>query len=204
MYRLVWVWFFLFLAFPVVRSVAPRARHAAPPPDLGAAVATLAPIATPAQPVRAGGPLAASIPALTGLDGRPLAAADWRGRAVLVEFWTFDCFNCLRTVPAMRELDRRLAGSGVALLGIHTPELDHEREPANVKRAVGRLGIRYPVALDNSYGAWRAFGNHAWPALYLVGRDGAVVWRHVGELHEGTPAWNELLGRLAELGRAPA
>ncbi len=113
------------------------------------------------------------------------------GRVVVVEFWTFGCINCRRTIPAMRELRARLAAD-VAVVGIHTPELDHERDSGNVRRAIAREKITFPVAQDNAYTAWREFDNHYWPALYVLDREGRVRHTHVGELHVGTPRWDQL------------
>lgn len=120
------------------------------------------------------------------------------GRIVIVEFWTFGCINCRRTTPAMRELRARLAAD-VAIVGIHTPELDHERDADNVRRAISREKITYPVAQDNGYTAWRAFDNRYWPALYVLDPAGRIRHTHIGELHVGTPRWDRLLQVIEEL-----
>jgi thiol-disulfide isomerase/thioredoxin len=150
---------------------------------------------------RAGAPR----PWLDGLEwvnSRPLTRADLAGKVVVVEFWTFDCINCRRTVPAMNRLERMFRDrSDVAIVGIHTPELEHERDAGNVRRAVEGLGLRLPVGRDNAFRAWRAFGNHYWPALYVLDRNDRVRSTHVGELHEGTPAWAELLRTIDRLRR---
>ena len=132
----------------------------------------------------------------TWLNGPALTSAETRGKVVLVEFWTFGCVNCVRTVPAMKKLDGRYAGKGLLVVGVHTPEFDREKDADNVRSAVQRLGIEYRVALDNEFCIWRSFGNRYWPALYLIDRDGRIVWTHVGELHEGTSAWEDALKRI--------
>jgi thiol-disulfide isomerase/thioredoxin len=134
------------------------------------------------------------------IDSKPLTDSDLAGKVVLVEFWTFECINCRRTVPAMKRLETAYRGTrDVVIIGVHTPELDSERDLGNVRRAVHRLGLGFPVATDNQYVAWNAFHNEYWPALYLMDRRGAVRWTHAGELHEGTPAWDELGRAIARL-----
>lgn len=98
----------------------------------------------------------------------------------------------MRTVPAVRELYRIYGPRGLVVIGVHTPEFERERDLGRVREAIARLGIPYPVAVDNDYAIWRAFGNRYWPSLYLVGADGSIRARHVGELHTATPAWSEL------------
>lgn len=97
----------------------------------------------------------------------------------------------MRTVPALRELHRLYAGQGLVVVGIHSPEFDHERDPAAVQKAIGRLQIPYLVALDTDFSLWKGFENRYWPATYLVGREGTILWQHVGELHAQTVAWTE-------------
>ncbi len=142
-------------------------------------------------------------PALSGsewLNARPLTRTDLEGKVVLVEFWTFACINCRRTVPAMKRLHALFArGGDVVIVGVHTPELPHERDPRAVGRAVARLALPYPVLLDNAMANWRAFDNHYWPALYIIDRRGMIRHLHVGELHEGTPAWGSLVALIERL-----
>jgi thiol-disulfide isomerase/thioredoxin len=139
---------------------------------------------------------------LRWVNARPLSAADLRGKVVLVEFWTFDCINCRRTVPAIGRLASEYGKArDVLILGIHTPELEHERDSANVRRAVRRLKLAIPVAQDNDFAAWRAFDNHYWPAIHLLDARGAIRYTHVGELHVGTAAWERLFHKIEELRR---
>jgi thiol-disulfide isomerase/thioredoxin len=131
----------------------------------------------------------------------PLTADALRGRVVLVSFWTFECINCRRTLPALRTMARRWRDGDVVLIGVHTPELPQEYDRAGLERAVARLGVSWPVAQDNDAIAWRAFGTEAWPTLYVIDRRGAVRDVHVGELHEGTAAWRRVTGLIEALRR---
>jgi cytochrome c biogenesis protein CcdA/thiol-disulfide isomerase/thioredoxin len=104
-----------------------------------------------------------------------------RGKVVLVDFWTYSCINCLRTLPYLEKWDRLYRSKGLVILGVHTPEFAFEHDLGNVRAAVHRLGVRYPVALDNKYGTWKAYGNNYWPAHYLVDQAGRVREIHIGE-----------------------
>jgi thiol-disulfide isomerase/thioredoxin len=107
--------------------------------------------------------------------------AGLRGKVVLVEFWTYSCINCINVMPYVKEWYERYKDQGLVVVGVHTPEYGYEKLTANVAAAVKRFGIQYPVAQDNSYATWTAYGNVYWPALYLIDRDGHVVYRHFGE-----------------------
>lgn len=122
-----------------------------------------------------------------GLDGasswlgEPLEAADLEGKVVLVDFWTYSCINCIRTVPFIEALHRRYAKDGLVIVGVHSPEFAFERDPANVAKAVREQGISYAVAIDNDKAVWRAFENRFWPASYLRDADGRLRYHHFGE-----------------------
>ena len=126
-------------------------------------------------------------------DG-PLTLAALRGRVVLLDFWTYSCINCLRTIPHLEALHERYRDDGLTVLGVHTPEFAFEADPGNVADAVRDLGITYPVALDPDFATWDAFGNRYWPATYLIDRDGRVRDLHIGE---GDEARTESLVRRA-------
>ena len=126
-------------------------------------------------------------PELAGLtdwmnsEPRTLAALQAERRVVLVDFWTYTCVNCIRTLPYLKQWHERYAGAGLTIIGVHAPEFDFEHDRDNVRRAVEANGIRYPVALDNEMKTWAAFQNNAWPAKYLVGADGQIRFTHLGE-----------------------
>jgi cytochrome c biogenesis protein CcdA/thiol-disulfide isomerase/thioredoxin len=115
------------------------------------------------------------------VNSPPLTMAQLRGKVVLIDFWTYSCINCLRTLPHLEAWYRLYHRAGLVIVGVHTPEFAFESVPSNVRGAVKRLGVRYPVALDNNYGTWTAYGNQYWPAEYLIDRSGHVRHAHFGE-----------------------
>jgi thiol-disulfide isomerase/thioredoxin len=104
-----------------------------------------------------------------------------KGKAVLVDFWTYSCINCLRTLPYIRAWAEKYKESGFVVIGVRTPEFAFEKDPDNVRRAVAELNISYPVALDNDYKIWKAFSNSYWPADYLKDSAGKIRYHHFGE-----------------------
>jgi thiol-disulfide isomerase/thioredoxin len=115
------------------------------------------------------------------LNTQPLTVEGLKGKVVLLEFWTFDCVNCIRTLPHMSRLHRMYAGDRFVLIGIHTPELEFEKNPDNVASAVKRFRIEYPVAIDNENATWKLYGNQYWPRHTLIDARGRVRWEHAGE-----------------------
>jgi cytochrome c biogenesis protein CcdA/thiol-disulfide isomerase/thioredoxin len=130
-------------------------------------------------------PILGSAPDFAGarrwFNSRPLRLADLRGRVVLIDFWTYTCINCIRTLPFLRALDRRYRDAGLTIVGVHTPEFAFEKDPGNVAAAIRRNRLRYPVLQDNAYATWNAWGNRFWPAKYLVDAGGQVRYAHFGE-----------------------
>ena len=114
-------------------------------------------------------------------DERPLATAGLRGRVVLVHFWTYVCANCVRTLPYVRALDCSYRARGLTVVGVHTPEVQSDRNPRRVAEAVSRLRVQYAVGMDNDFIAWNAWSVAHWPSLFLVDGTGRVRYRHVGE-----------------------
>jgi thiol-disulfide isomerase/thioredoxin len=119
------------------------------------------------------------------LNSPPLGVADLRGKVVLLDFWTFDCFNCYRSIPWLQDLERRYGARGLRVIGIHSPEFAHERVPANVAAKVAEFKVAHPVMLDADHAYWRALGNQYWPAFYLVDRRGRIRGTAIGETHSG-------------------
>ena len=117
------------------------------------------------------------------INSEPTSIAELtsQGKVVLVDFWTYTCVNCLRTLPFLREWQEKYVDNGLVILGVHAPEFEFEKELENVQRAVDDEGIKWPVALDNEMSTWRSFNNRYWPAKYLVGVDGEIHYSHFGE-----------------------
>ncbi len=115
------------------------------------------------------------------INSEPLTMAALRGKVVVLDFWTYSCINCLRTLPHVKAWDEAYRDDGLVIVGVHTPEFAFEREAGNVRRAVRDHGIEYPVALDPDYGTWEAWLNRYWPAKYFVDRRGHLRYAHFGE-----------------------
>jgi cytochrome c biogenesis protein CcdA/thiol-disulfide isomerase/thioredoxin len=115
------------------------------------------------------------------LNSEPLTLRGLRNRVVLVDFWTYSCINCLRTLPYIRAWDERYRDAGLTIVGVHSPEFAFERVESNVRENVRKLGVRYPVALDNDFVTWQSWRNQYWPAKYLIDKRGHVRYYHFGE-----------------------
>lgn len=125
------------------------------------------------------------VPDFAGIDrwinSPPLSMARLRGKVVLIDFWAYSCINCLRALPHVEHLYRAYKDKGLVVIGVHSPEYDFEKDPGNVEKAVRRLGITYPVAMDNDHSTWKAWKNRYWPAQYLIDQNGMLIGRHYGE-----------------------
>jgi|SRR5690606_33057298 len=139
--------------------------------------------------------------------GRPLALADLRGRVVLLNFWTFTCWNCTGALPSLVAYDSRYRDAGLTIVGIHTPEFPPyggEHDPKNLAAALVKHGIRYPNAQDNDRATWVLYGIRYWPSYVLIDRKGQIRWEGYGEFHVGDRWHREWEGRIrALLAEAP-
>jgi thiol-disulfide isomerase/thioredoxin len=115
------------------------------------------------------------------INSEPLTLKGLHGRVVLIEFWTFACYNCRNTLPTVKKWDMQYRDKGLTIIGVHTPESDLEASLNDVRREVAELGIKYPVVTDNDYSTWKAYNVYAWPTLFLLDKQGRVRWTHVGE-----------------------
>ncbi len=124
-------------------------------------------------------------PELQGIKGwinsDPLTIAGLKGKVVLVDFWTYSCVNCIRTLPYLSTWYAKYSSAGFVIIGVHSPEFDFEKSYDNVKSAVERYGIRYPVALDSDHATWDAFRNSFWPRDCLIDAQGNIRYSHIGE-----------------------
>ncbi|HXG81514.1 MAG TPA: cytochrome c biogenesis protein DipZ [Sphingomicrobium sp.] len=127
------------------------------------------------------GPLPSLDGAVTWLNSPPLTREQLEGKVVLIDFWTYSCINCIRTVPYVRAWAERYKDQGLVVIGVHTPEFAFEKELPNVRKAVADFAITYPVAVDNNWTIWRAFDNRYWPAHYLADAQGRIRYHHFGE-----------------------
>ena len=150
-------------------------------------------------------PIEGRAPPLAGavdwLNGKPLTPDDLKGKVVLVDFWTYSCINCIRSIPYVRAWAEKYKDQGLVVVGVHSPEFAFEKNIANVRKAVSDLKIDYPVAIDNNFAIWRAFKNQYWPAHYFIDANGNIRHHHFGE---GDYAGSERVIQklLAEAGKA--
>jgi thiol-disulfide isomerase/thioredoxin len=155
--------------------------------------------------VQSGLPRLGAAPELAGtgrwFNSKPLTLRSLRGKVVLVDFWTYTCINCIRTLPFEKRLDERYRKAGLVVLGVHTPEFSFEKNAGNVAAAIRQNGLRYPIVQDNDYGTWNAFGNQYWPAKYLIDATGQVRYTHFGE-GEYDKTEQAVRGLLREAGAA--
>jgi thiol-disulfide isomerase/thioredoxin len=115
------------------------------------------------------------------INSEPLTLKSLHGRVVLIDFWTFACYNCRNTLPALKKWDAQYRDKGLTIIGVHTPELDFEKDINQLRREVAALGIKYPVVTDQDYSTWKAYKVAAWPTVFLLDKQGRVRWMHVGE-----------------------
>jgi thiol-disulfide isomerase/thioredoxin len=130
------------------------------------------------------------------INSEPLKLKDLRGRVVLIEFWTFGCYNCRNTLPFVKGWHDRYQPKGLTIIGVHSPEFDEEQQVDNLRRAVASLGIHYPVVTDNNYQTWNAYHVEVWPTTFLLDKQGRIRWMHVGE--GGYREADELIQKLLD------
>ncbi len=128
------------------------------------------------------------------INSEPLTLEELRGSVVLVDFWTYTCINCIRTLPFLKDWHEKYSDKGLTIIGVHTPEFEFEKIRDNVIEAADGYGLLYPIAQDNDYKTWRAFENRFWPAKYLIDKDGYIRYTHFGE-----GAYDETEEKIREL-----
>ena len=133
------------------------------------------------------------------LNSAPLKLTDLRGKVVLVDFWTFDCWNCYRSFPWLKAMEARLMGRGLQVIGVHSPEFERETIAENIKKKIAEFGLHHPVMIDNDFSYWKAMANQYWPAYYLIHKNGVLRAAFVGETHEGDTQAQEVERILTEL-----
>lgn len=115
------------------------------------------------------------------LNSAPLSLSKLKGNVVLVEFWTFGCYNCRNVEPYVKKWYDRYANQGLVVIGVHSPEFEHEYNVENVKNYLRKQDIRYPIAIDNDFRTWTAYANRYWPAMYLIDKQGIIRYHKIGE-----------------------
>ena len=134
------------------------------------------------SPANAGvGMPAPEISGQSWLNSGPLGLAELKGKVVLVEFWTFGCYNCRNVEPYVKAWHEKYADKGLVVIGVHAPEFGYERVIANVQRYVREHAIQYPIAIDNDFNTWKRYNNRYWPAMYLIDKRGIIRYLRVGE-----------------------
>ena len=168
-------------------TAAPTATEAPPTPEPSATPRSTAAPATPLAPCAGtrGGQVGNCAPELAGtqewINSEPLAMQELRGKVVLIDFWTYSCINCIRTLPFLQTWHERYVDEGLVILGVHTPEFEFEKVYENVVQATKDMGVAWPVVQDNDYRVWRSYSNRFWPAKYLIDKNGVIQYRHFGE-----------------------
>ncbi len=119
------------------------------------------------------------------INSPPLTLESLRGKVVLLDFWTFACWNCYRSFPWLNQVQARFHERGLRVIGVHTPEFAHERVRASIAKKIVEYGLQHPVMMDNDFSYWNAMGNHYWPAFYLIDKHGRLRGRYAGETHAG-------------------
>ena len=167
----------------LLRTIGPTNPNETPEPDVAAVFAR--PVSPVKRSIRGLQDEQRPMPGFDGatawINSGPLTADSLRGKVVLIDFWTFACYNCLNALPHVKALYEKYRQRGFVVIGVHTPELTHERVLDNVRREVTRLGITYPVVVDNDYTIWNAYHNQYWPAAYYVDAKGELRFSHFGE-----------------------
>ena len=131
------------------------------------------------------------------MSGKVIDLVDYRGKVVLVEFWTFACWNCKNVEPYVKDWHARYADEGLVVIAVHTPEFEREKKLENVRRYLAEHEITHPVLVDNGFTTWRRYGNRYWPAIYLIDKQGRLRHKRIGEGdYERTESWIQRL--LAE------
>ncbi|MES9964928.1 MAG: redoxin domain-containing protein [Candidatus Sedimenticola sp. 20ELBAFRAG] len=119
------------------------------------------------------------------LNSAPISISSLKGKVVLLDFWTFDCWNCYRSFPWLHSVEEKFGDQPFQVIGIHTPEFQHERKRKNVEKKIGEFKLTHPVMMDNDFSYWNATGTRYWPSFYLVDKQGRLRHQFIGETHAG-------------------
>ena len=178
---------------PTAAPATPQPTEAPATPQPAVAPATAEPTEAPAEPATPVAPCVGDLGGLVGncapefsdtqewINSEPLSMESLRGKVVLIDFWTYSCINCIRTLPFLQTWHERYADEGLVIVGVHTPEFEFEKIYDNVVDATIEMGVAWPVVQDNNFSVWRSYSNRFWPAKYLIDANGEIRYRHFGE-----------------------
>ncbi len=138
------------------------------------------------------------------INSEPLTWEELRGQVVLLDFWTFMCWNCYRSFPWLTSMEADLADKDFTVVGVHSPEFESEKDRTRIKERADHFGLHHPIMVDNDMSYWNAIGNRYWPAYFLVDKQGRVRYFFAGETHEGDKQAKEIEARIRELLAEPA
>ena len=133
------------------------------------------------------------------INSKPLKLADLRGKVVLIDFWTFECWNCYRSFPWLNTLETKFADKDVQVIGVHSPEFKHEHDRKRVEAKIKEFELHHPVMMDNDFSYWKALNNRYWPAFYIIDKEGVVRGTFFGETHKGDRNAKAIEGLIEEL-----
>lgn len=137
------------------------------------------------------------------LNSPPLSLRNLRGQVVLVDFWTFECWNCYRSFPWLGALEQRFADRPFRIIGVHSPEFERERDYRKISQKIDEFGLAHPVMVDNDFSYWQAMHNRFWPAFYLIDKRGVIRHVYVGETHDGDPQALKIASAIETLTKEP-
>ena len=133
------------------------------------------------------------------INSKPLTINNLRGKVLLVDIWTFNCWNCYRSFPWLISVEKKFSGQGFQVIGVHTPEFEHEKERENVVAKIKEFMLHHPIMMDNDFAYWRSLNNQYWPAYYIVDKQGNIRGAFIGETHEGDPRAVQIESLIAKL-----
>ena len=133
------------------------------------------------------------------INSKPLTIEQLKGNVVLIDFWTFACWNCYRSFPWLNAFEEKYEKQGLRIIGVHSPEFGYEKEHANVARKVKEFKLKHPIMIDNDHSYWKAMGNRYWPAFYIIDKKGTIRGRFIGETHAGDARAKEIEKLVAKL-----
>ena len=133
------------------------------------------------------------------INSKPISMVDLKGKVILIDMWTFDCWNCYRSFPWLNSLEKKYQKKGFQIIGVHSPEFDHEKVRQNVIEKAKKFKLHHPIMMDNDFSYWRSLNNRFWPTFYLIDKDGNIVYSHIGETHHGDIKAIALETRLIQL-----